>query len=143
MPFWHEQGSGMDRLTAMEVFVRIIDTVLEAEANLGIAITPDWFVLREIEDGRLKAILTEIRATAVGVQRGLPVRPACIGKGAGILRVPARRVPGNPHSAHPLAAGRARWPSPAAAARNFFWPDAGRGHFQESDWQGHYSNLTL
>lgn len=59
MPFWHEQGSGMDRLTAMEVFVRIIDTVREAEANLGIAITPDWFVLREIEDGRLKAIQTE------------------------------------------------------------------------------------
>jgi DNA-binding transcriptional LysR family regulator len=26
MPFWHEQGNQMDRLTAMEVFVRIVET---------------------------------------------------------------------------------------------------------------------
>ncbi len=28
-------------------------------ADLGIAVSPDWLILRELEEGRLKAILTE------------------------------------------------------------------------------------
>lgn len=33
--------------------------------------------------------------------------------------------------------------APPPRPKMFFWPDADRGRFQQPDWQGHYSNLTL